>query len=142
MHLRFSNKGLKGLHRIIENSSYIKTQEFAMFTPTHVETARRQFSKRKIKTQMPRVFCDLVLSKKPLNTRMGRGRGKLSNWFAPMQTGKVLFEIPKKFTTKRIKKVYKKIAPRLPVDSKLILKSRHKSRFFISAKKLNIKIKE
>jgi ribosomal protein L16/L10AE len=64
---------------------------------------------------------------------MGRGRGKLSKWFAPMHTGKLLFEIPKKFTAKRIQKVYKKIATRLPVDSKLILKAQKKSRFFISA---------
>ncbi len=40
-----------------------------------------------------RVFPDKPISKKPLETRMGRGKGAPEEWVAVVKPGKVLYEI-------------------------------------------------
>ncbi|MBX3250675.1 MAG: 50S ribosomal protein L16 [Myxococcales bacterium] len=40
-----------------------------------------------------RVFPDKPLSKKPLETRMGKGKGSVELWVAVVKPGKVLYEI-------------------------------------------------
>jgi large subunit ribosomal protein L16 len=40
-----------------------------------------------------RVFPDVPVSKKPLEVRMGAGKGNVEFWVAKVQPGKVLFEI-------------------------------------------------
>jgi large subunit ribosomal protein L16 len=40
-----------------------------------------------------RVFPDKPVSKKPLEVRMGKGKGNVEYWVALVQPGKVLYEI-------------------------------------------------
>jgi large subunit ribosomal protein L16 len=40
-----------------------------------------------------RVFPDKPLSKKPLETRMGKGKGTVETWVAVIKPGRILFEI-------------------------------------------------
>ena len=40
-----------------------------------------------------RVFPDKPVSKKPLETRMGKGKGAVDHWVAVIKPGKVLYEI-------------------------------------------------
>ena len=40
-----------------------------------------------------RVFPDKPLTKKPLEIRMGRGKGGVEEWVAVVQPGRVLYEI-------------------------------------------------
>jgi len=40
-----------------------------------------------------RFFPDKPISKKPLETRMGKGKGDLDCWVAPVKIGRMLFEI-------------------------------------------------
>jgi large subunit ribosomal protein L16 len=40
-----------------------------------------------------RVFPDKPVTKKPLETRMGKGKGEVDHWVAPVKRGRVLFEI-------------------------------------------------
>jgi large subunit ribosomal protein L16 len=40
-----------------------------------------------------RIFPDKPISKKPAETRMGKGKGATEGWGAPVQRGRVLFEI-------------------------------------------------
>ncbi len=40
-----------------------------------------------------RVFPDKPLTKKPAETRMGKGKGALESWVAVVKTGKMLYEI-------------------------------------------------
>ncbi|MGH8102942.1 MAG: 50S ribosomal protein L16, partial [bacterium] len=39
-----------------------------------------------------RVFPDKPVSKKPAETRMGKGKGELSHWVAVVRPGRILFE--------------------------------------------------
>lgn len=40
-----------------------------------------------------RIFPDKPISKKPTETRMGRGKGAVEYWVAPVKRGRVLFEL-------------------------------------------------
>ncbi|MFK7998385.1 MAG: 50S ribosomal protein L16 [Polyangiales bacterium] len=58
--------------------------------------AGRMAIQRKVKRQGKlyiRVFPDKPLTKKPLETRMGKGKGPVEQWVAIIKPGKVLFEI-------------------------------------------------
>jgi len=40
-----------------------------------------------------RIFPDKPYTKKPADTRMGKGKGEVEGWVAPIKSGRVLFEI-------------------------------------------------
>jgi len=40
-----------------------------------------------------RVFPDKPVTKKPLETRMGKGKGEVDHWVAPVKRGRILYEI-------------------------------------------------
>jgi len=40
-----------------------------------------------------RVFPDKPISKKPIEVRMGNGKGNVEYWVAPVQPGRMLYEI-------------------------------------------------
>ncbi len=40
-----------------------------------------------------RVFPDKPITKKPAETRMGKGKGEPEGWMAPIRRGKVIFEL-------------------------------------------------
>jgi large subunit ribosomal protein L16 len=40
-----------------------------------------------------KVFPDKPISKKPAETRMGKGKGSPSQWVAPIRPGRILFEV-------------------------------------------------
>lgn len=40
-----------------------------------------------------RIFPDKPLTKKPLETRMGKGKGGVEEWVAPVKAGRILFEM-------------------------------------------------
>lgn len=60
-----------------------------------IEAARRAMS-RAIKRQGKiwiRVFPDKPITKKPLEVRMGKGKGNVEYWVALIQPGKILYEM-------------------------------------------------
>ena len=40
-----------------------------------------------------RIFPDKPVSRKPLETRMGKGKGNVDHWVAPVRPGRILFEV-------------------------------------------------
>lgn len=40
-----------------------------------------------------RIFPDKPVSKKPLETRMGKGKGSVEMWVAPVKKGRIIYEI-------------------------------------------------
>jgi large subunit ribosomal protein L16 len=40
-----------------------------------------------------RVFPDKPVTKKPLEVRMGKGKGSVDHWVAPVKPGRILFEV-------------------------------------------------
>ncbi len=64
-------------------------------TARQIEAARRTIS-RSVKRDgkiFIRVFPDKPITEKPLEVRMGSGKGAVEYWVAEIQPGKILFEI-------------------------------------------------
>jgi large subunit ribosomal protein L16 len=73
----------------------LKATERARMTAREIEAARRAMA-RAVKRGgqiWVRVFPDVPVTSKPLEVRMGAGKGNVEYWIAKVQPGKVLFEM-------------------------------------------------
>lgn len=73
----------------------LKALENAFFTDRQIEAARVALM-RNLKgggKVWIRIFPDKQITKKPAETRMGKGKGDPSHWTAVVKRGKVLFEM-------------------------------------------------
>jgi large subunit ribosomal protein L16 len=64
-----------------------------------------------------RVFPDRSVTKKPAETRMGKGKGDVDHWVVKVKRGRVLFEIggvPKEYA----QSVFRNIAYKLPFKTR------------------------
>ncbi len=64
-------------------------------TARQIEAARRalvRYMRRRGKVWI-RIFPDKPVSKKPAETRMGKGKGSVDHWVAVVKPGRILFEI-------------------------------------------------
>jgi large subunit ribosomal protein L16 len=73
----------------------LQTLETGWISTREIEAGRiamTRFIKRGGKVWI-RIFPDKPLTKKPAETRMGKGKGSPENWVAPVKVGKILFEM-------------------------------------------------
>ncbi len=73
----------------------LKALGYARITARQIEAARRAVNrdiKRGGKVWI-RIFPDKPITKKPIEVRMGKGKGNVEYWVALVQPGRVLFEI-------------------------------------------------
>jgi large subunit ribosomal protein L16 len=73
----------------------LKATQIGRITSRQIEAARRAMSrhvKRGGKIWI-RIFPDKPISKKPLEVRMGSGKGSVEYWVALVQPGRMMFEI-------------------------------------------------
>jgi large subunit ribosomal protein L16 len=73
----------------------LKATERARMTAREIEAARRAMA-RHVKRGGQiwiRVFPDVPITKKPLEVRMGSGKGNVEYWVAKVKPGRILFEI-------------------------------------------------
>lgn len=110
---KFSNYGLQ-------------SRSVGIITAKQLEAGRlvvSRFSKKKAFLKI-NVFPNLPLSKKSTSSRMGKGKGKIFLWVAPIKIGKVIFEISSirgKFNFFSIFKALKLINYKMPVLTKQIV---------------------
>lgn len=97
---RKAQKGrVKGIasrgHQIAFGTFAIKSMDTVMVTNKQIEAARvavTRFMKREGKVWI-RIFPDKVITRKPLEVRMGKGKGNPEGWCAPVRPGTILFEV-------------------------------------------------
>jgi large subunit ribosomal protein L16 len=96
-------KQMKGRNRgLAQSGNKVSFGEFGLkatgrgrITARQIEAARRTITrsvKRGGKLWI-RVFPDKPVSKKPLEVRMGKGKGNVEYWVAQVQPGRMLYEI-------------------------------------------------
>lgn len=90
------NRGLATRGNKVSFGEYgLKAVEHGRITSRQIEAARRAMSrhiKRGGKIWI-RIFPDKPISRKPLEVRMGSGKGNVEYWVAVVQPGCVMFEI-------------------------------------------------
>lgn len=73
----------------------LKSTEEGRITARQIEAARRvitRYAKRGGKIWI-RIFPDVPVTKKPLEVRMGSGKGNVEYWVAKVQPGRMLYEM-------------------------------------------------
>ena len=78
----FGDFGLKAIECGYMTSRQIEAGRIAM--TRHIDRGGKVWT---------RVFPDKPITKKPLETRMGKGKGPLSHWAAVIKPGRVLYEM-------------------------------------------------
>ena len=90
-------------------------------TARQIEAARRAIT-RHIKRQgrvWIRIFPDKPITKKPLEVRMGKGKGNVSHWVCKVGGGTVLFEIDG-VSKKAAQVAFRTGSAKLPVKTSMI----------------------
>jgi large subunit ribosomal protein L16 len=85
----------KGGNRVSFGDFGIQTVECGRITARQIESARIAIT-RHIKRGgkvFIRIFPDKPISKKPAETRMGKGKGAPEEWVAVVKPGRILYEI-------------------------------------------------
>ncbi|CAI8241506.1 MULTISPECIES: 50S ribosomal protein L16 [unclassified Marinobacterium] len=122
-------KVMKGRNRgLAQRGSSVSFGEFALkstergrITARQIEAARRTMTrhvKRGGKIWI-RVFPDKPITGKPLEVRMGKGKGNVEYWVAQIQPGKVLFEmagVPEQLA----KEAFELAAAKLPLSTTVV----------------------
>ncbi len=68
-----------------------------------------------------RIFPDRPMTKKPAETRMGKGKGAPEFWVAIVKPGRVLFEM-EGISLEEAKEALRQVAHKLPVKTKFIVR--------------------
>ena len=69
-----------------------------------------------------RIFPNIPVSKKPTEVRMGKGKGALDHWVAPINPGRILFEIDG-VSLEQAKEALRLAAQKLPVKTKFVIRN-------------------
>ena len=100
----------------------IQALEAGMITSNQIESARIAMTrhvKRGGKVWI-KLFPDKPVTKKPAETRMGKGKGAVEFWVAPVKPGRVMFEIGG-VPYEVAKEALRLAAQKLPVVTKFIV---------------------
>ena len=99
----------------------LKSLEPAWITSRQIEACRVALS-RKMKRDgrvWIRIFPDKPVSKKPLETRMGKGKGAPEFWVAVVKPGRILFEVSG-VTREMANDALRLCSHKLPVKTKVV----------------------
>jgi large subunit ribosomal protein L16 len=70
-----------------------------------------------------RVFPDKPISGKPLETRMGKGKGEPDHWVACVRPGRILFELGG-VPADVAKQAFRRVANKMPIRTRLVVRRR------------------
>jgi large subunit ribosomal protein L16 len=119
------NRGLALRGNKVSFGEYgLKAVTRGRLTSRQIEAARRaltHFIKRGGRVWI-RVFPDKPVSKKPLEVRMGSGKGNVEYWVALIQPGAVLYEM-EGINEQEAREAFKLAAAKLPVRTTFVTRT-------------------
>ena len=91
---RLRGKATRG-NKVTDGEFGLQSLELGFITSNQIEAARvamTRYIKRGGKVWI-KIFPDKPITKKPAETRMGKGKGAVEYWVAAVKPGRVMFEI-------------------------------------------------
>lgn len=91
---RVRGKATRG-NMVTDGEYGLQAMEIGLITSNQIEAARvaaTRYIKRGGKVWI-KIFPDKPLTAKPIGTRMGKGKGAVERWVAPVKPGRVMFEM-------------------------------------------------
>ena len=116
---RIKGEATRG-NRVVYGDFGLQTLEAGWITARQIEAGRvaaTHFLHREGRVYI-RIFPDKPVSSKPLETRMGKGKGEPEMWVAPVKPGTMLFEISGT-EADTAKAALRRIACKMPVRCRL-----------------------
>jgi large subunit ribosomal protein L16 len=115
-------KGIATRGQYISFGDYgLMALEPAWITSRQIEAGRiaiNRFIKRNGKLWI-RIFPDKPYTKKPLETRMGKGKGNVEGWVAVVKPGRIMFEL-EGVTPETAEEAFLLAAHKLPIKTKIV----------------------
>ncbi len=101
----------------------LKALEAGWITSRQIEAVRITISRRvrKVGKMWIRIFPHKSITKKPAETRMGKGKGSPEYWVAVVKPGRVMFEL-EGLDDKTAKETFKQCGYKLPIKTKMVTK--------------------
>ena len=116
-------KGNSGRGHTLSNGMFgIKSMDSNFLTSRQIEAARiaaTRYMKREGQLWI-KIFPDKPITKKPLEVRMGKGKGAVEYWAAVVKPGRILFEVGG-VPIDVAKEALRLAAQKLPVKTKFII---------------------
>ena len=99
----------------------LKALQPCWITSRQIEAVRVTISRTMSRTvkMWIRVFPDKPITKKPAETRMGKGKGAPEGWVAVVKPGRVMFEISG-VPVELAREVFRKAGHKLPIKTKFV----------------------
>ena len=99
----------------------LKALEPERVTARQIEAARRALTRhmKRAGRVWIRIFCDVPVSKKPIEVRMGKGKGAPEFWVARVAPGRIMFEVdgvPEQVA----REAFELAAAKLPIKTRFI----------------------
>jgi large subunit ribosomal protein L16 len=101
----------------------LQASECGWLTSRQIEAARiamTRFIKRSGRIWI-RIFPDKPITKKPLETRMGKGKGPPEDWVAVIRPGLILYEM-EGIPEDRAREAFRLASHKLPISTKFIMR--------------------
>jgi large subunit ribosomal protein L16 len=122
-------KGNSGRGTILSNGMFgIKSLDSNFLTSRQIEAARiaaTRYMKREGQLWI-KIFPDKPITKKPLEVRMGKGKGAVEYWAAVVKPGRILFEVGG-VPIDIAKEALRLAAQKLPVKTRFVIARDHEA---------------
>lgn len=119
------NRGLAQAGNKVSFGEYgLKATERGRVTARQIEAARRAMT-RKVKRSGKiwiRIFPDVPISSKPLEVRMGKGKGNVDYWCSKVQPGTVLYEM-EGVSEELAREAFRLAATKLPIKTTFVTRA-------------------
>lgn len=102
----------------------LKCTDRGRITARQIEAARRAINRyvRRGGKIFIRIFPDVPISNKPLEVRMGSGKGSVEYWVAKVQPGRVLYEI-EGVSEEVAREAFRLAAAKLPIPTVFVART-------------------
>jgi large subunit ribosomal protein L16 len=113
----------KGNTKVTKGEYGLMAKEGAWITSNQIEAARvamTRYMKRGGKVWI-NIFPHMPLTKKPIGTRQGKGKGNVEAWVAVVKEGKIMFEIDG-VSEEIAREALRLAAHKLPIKTKFVMK--------------------
>ena len=125
-------KMFKGKNRgLAQNGNKVSFGEFGLkatergrVSARQIEAARRAMTRKVKRTGKIwiRIFPDTPISSKPLEVRMGKGKGNVDYWCSKVQPGTVLYEM-EGVSEEEAREAFRLAANKLPIKTTFVIRA-------------------
>lgn len=119
------NRGLAQSGNKVSFGEYgLKAVGRGRITARQIESARRAMTRhiRRGGKIWIRIFPDTPVTKKPIEVRMGKGKGNVEYWVAKIQPGRVLYEM-EGVSEDIAREAFARAAAKLPVQTSFVVRT-------------------